>query len=128
LNRLSNSYSTFACVFTIKKPKGASAARARGVLIVNILNKCILSILVYNLFLDRQCNILYTSHYFHTPVYWLSSWNRNSNFQTIRLTDWAKKGSDTKSTRMYFEIAKQNGYLDSSAGPVGLDLSWKPLL
>ena len=40
---------------------------------VKILNKYILSILVYNLFLDRQHNILYTPQYFHTPVYWLSS-------------------------------------------------------
>jgi len=32
---------------------------AHGVLIVKILNKCILSILVYNLFLDSQRNILY---------------------------------------------------------------------
>ena len=45
------------------------AARAHGVLMVNILNKCILSILVYNLFLDRNRNILYTSQYFYTPVY-----------------------------------------------------------
>ena len=38
-----------------------------------ILNKCILSILVYNLFLDRRRNILYTPQYFNTPVYWQSS-------------------------------------------------------
>ena len=52
--------STFVSVFTIKRHKGASVARARGVLLVKIPNKCILSILVYNLFLDRQRNILYT--------------------------------------------------------------------
>ena len=40
-----------------------------------------LSILVYTLFLDRHRNILYTPHYFRTPVYWLSSWNRQSTFQ-----------------------------------------------
>ena len=68
-----NSQSTFVSVFTIKMPKGVSATRASGVLMVNILNKCILSILVYNLFLDRQCTILYIPQYFHTPVYWLSS-------------------------------------------------------
>jgi len=44
----------------IKRPKGASAVIARGVLMVRILNKCILIILVYNLFLDRQRNSLYT--------------------------------------------------------------------
>jgi len=38
---------------------GESAARARVVLMVKILNKYIVSILVYNLFLDRQRNILY---------------------------------------------------------------------
>jgi len=48
-----------------------SAARARGTIMVKILNKCILSISMYNLFLDRERNILYTSQYFHTPVYWL---------------------------------------------------------
>ena len=47
--------------------------RARGVLMVKILNINILSILVYNLFLDRQRNILYTPHYFHIPLYCLSS-------------------------------------------------------
>ena len=31
-------------VFTIKRPKGASAARACGVLMVKILNKCTLTI------------------------------------------------------------------------------------
>ena len=66
-------------VFTIKRPEGASAARVFGVLIVKILYKCRLSILVYNLFLDRQRNILCTPQYFHTQVYSLSSWNRNSN-------------------------------------------------
>ena len=45
---------------------------------VKILNTCILSILVYNLFWDKQHNILYTMQNFHTRVYWLSSWDRNS--------------------------------------------------
>jgi len=44
-----------------------STVRAGGILMVKILNKCILSILVYNL-LYRQ-----TVQYFHTPVPWLSS-------------------------------------------------------
>jgi len=39
------------------------------------------SILVYNIFLGSQRNILYASQYFHTPVSWLSSLNRNSNLQ-----------------------------------------------
>jgi len=34
----------------IKRNKVAYAARARGVLMMKILNKCILSILMYNLF------------------------------------------------------------------------------
>jgi len=41
----------------IKRPKGARAARAFGVLMVKMLNKCILNILVYNQFLDRQRNL-----------------------------------------------------------------------
>ena len=52
--------------------EGACAARARGVLMMKILNKCILSILVYNLVLDRQRHILYTPQYFLTPVYLLA--------------------------------------------------------
>jgi len=55
------------CLLTIKRPKGANAAIAHGVFIVKILNKCILSILVYILFLDRQRNILYTPQYVYTP-------------------------------------------------------------
>jgi len=42
--------------FTMKTPKGEKAERARGFLIVKILNKCTLSILVYILFLERQCS------------------------------------------------------------------------
>jgi len=37
--------------------------------------------LVYTLFADRQRNILCARQYFHTPVYWLSSWNSDSYFQ-----------------------------------------------
>ena len=54
----------------------SSRLRARCFSMVKIRNKCILSILVYNLFWDRQRNILYTPQYFHTPVYRPSSWNR----------------------------------------------------
>jgi len=57
----------------IKRHEDAGVAKAHGVLMVKILNKCILSILVYNPFIDNQRNILYTPKYFHTPVYWLSS-------------------------------------------------------
>ena len=46
---------SFFC--NIKKPEGTSAARARDVLIGKKLNKCTLSILVANLFLDTLCNI-----------------------------------------------------------------------
>ena len=41
----------------IKMPKGASAARTGGILMMKILNKCSPSILVYNLFIDIQSNI-----------------------------------------------------------------------
>jgi len=34
----------FVSVFTIKKPKGASAARAHDVLMLKLLDKCILNI------------------------------------------------------------------------------------
>jgi len=44
--------SIFVSVFTIKRLKGENDGRAHGVLMVKILNKCILSILVYNLFLN----------------------------------------------------------------------------
>ena len=58
-DEVGNSYNTFASVFTIKRPKDASAARARGDLIVKILKTCILSTLVYTLFLVNQ-----TAQYF----------------------------------------------------------------
>mgnify|MGYP000459972634 CR=1 FL=1 len=64
---------TFVSVFTIEMSKGASSTGARGVLIVNILNKCILSILVYNLFYRQIAQYLHTPQYFHTSVYWLFS-------------------------------------------------------
>jgi len=47
----------------IKRHPGTIVSKARDVLMVKILNKCILSILVYNLFLDKQRNILYTPQY-----------------------------------------------------------------
>ena len=58
------SWSTFVSVFMIKRPMGVSAARARGVLMVKILNKCILSILVYNL-LNRQTS----QHFIYTAIF-----------------------------------------------------------
>jgi len=55
---LCNSRSTFVSVFTIKRPKGLLHCKSQShVLMLKILNKCILSMLVYNLFLNRQCNI-----------------------------------------------------------------------
>ena len=54
-------------------------------MMVKILNKCILSILMYSLVLHKQRKIVYTPQYFHTMVYLLSSSNRNSNFQTIQI-------------------------------------------
>ena len=55
----------------IKRPKsGARAARARNILMVNILNKSILNTLVHNLFLDRHGNNIYTSeHFIFTEVF-----------------------------------------------------------
>jgi len=46
--------SIFVTFFTIKRPKGASAARARGLLMVKTLNKYTLNSLVSDLFCDRQ--------------------------------------------------------------------------
>jgi len=54
--------------------------RACGVLMVKILNECTLSMLVYNLFLDRQC-IIYIRR--NISIH-RSSWNINSNFQIIK--------------------------------------------
>ena len=50
------SKSTVGSVFTIKRHKGASAARARGLLMVKTLNKCILISLVSNL-IFRSINL-----------------------------------------------------------------------
>ena len=49
-DQVGTSLSIFVSVFTIKRSMGASVARARELVMVKILNKCILSILVYNLF------------------------------------------------------------------------------
>ena len=65
------SNSTFVSVFTIKGSKGASPSKARGVLMVNILNKCILSIIVNNYSIFRQT--IHRAQYSLTRVYWLSS-------------------------------------------------------
>ena len=50
----SNSKSIFVTVFTTKRPKGASKARARGLLMVKTVNKYTLNSLVSDLFYDRQ--------------------------------------------------------------------------
>ena len=53
---------------------------------VIMLNKYILSILVYNLLLDRQRNISkHRNISIHQYLYY------KSNYQKIRLSDWAKK-------------------------------------
>ena len=44
----------FFSFFTTKTPNGTNATWVRGVLLVNKLKTCTLSILMYNLFLDRQ--------------------------------------------------------------------------
>ena len=69
----SNSCSTFVSVFMIKRPKVASTAKVHDFLKMKIRIKCILSTLAFNLFLDKQRNSVFTPHYFHTPVYLLSS-------------------------------------------------------
>jgi len=61
-------WDTFVIVFKIKRSKGTSAVRACGISMVKVLNKSILSILMYNLVLDRQRKVLYTPQYFHIPV------------------------------------------------------------
>ena len=73
IHRFSKSQNTFVSVFTIKRHKGANAANVRGVLIEQILNTCILSILVYNPFYRQIAQYFHTPQYLHTPVYWLSS-------------------------------------------------------
>ena len=75
-------------VFTIKRPKGANASRARGVLMVTILNKCILSILVYNLFLDRQRNI---SIHRYISIHQYIGCLHEIDIQIFKKADWAKK-------------------------------------
>ena len=54
-----NSWNTCISVFTIQRPKGASATRACGVLMVKILNKCILSILVFKINFKTNSVIFY---------------------------------------------------------------------
>ena len=51
---VSDNYNTFVSVFTIKRHKGASAARARGLLMVKTVNKYTLNSLVSDLFCNRQ--------------------------------------------------------------------------
>ena len=79
----------FVSIFPIKRFK---CARACDVLMVKILNKCIVTILVYSLCYTQ------TAQYVHTSVYCLFLLNRNSNFQIILFPDWAKNRLDTKTT------------------------------
>ena len=69
--------------------KGASAVRATGILIMNKLNKCTLSILVFNLFLDRH-------QYFRTLVSLLSSWNMCEFSKNTAMWLGLKNSLDTK--------------------------------
>ena len=64
-------------IYDIKMPKGASEARARDVLIVKKLNKCTLSILMPNLFPDRQHNM--STHRYVMPGLHLT-WTPYDNF------------------------------------------------
>ena len=68
--KVCDSQSAFITVFTIKRHNGACAARARGVLMVKILNKYILSILVYNLYYKQTVQYFHTPQCSHTSVYW----------------------------------------------------------
>ena len=71
----------------------SSLLRVCGVLMLKILNKCILSLLVYNLFLDRQRNILHTPKYFqYIPGILAVLFLLHSNFQK----NGRKNRSDTK--------------------------------
>ena len=59
---------------------------------VKTLNKYILSIFVYNLYYWQ------TGQYFHTPVCWLSAWNKNLNLKKKRISDLEKNELDNKTT------------------------------
>jgi len=91
--------------------RGASEARARDILIVKILYKCIQSILVYNLFLDRQGNILHTQHYFHTPVN--IGCLHEIEIQIFNQSDWAKSRLDTNCRSTLLAILFNINYVDT---------------
>jgi len=63
----------YICQFlhNIMMLKGARAVRAQGVLIVRNLNKCTLSILVSNLFLNRQGNFSIHRYFSCLQKIWL---------------------------------------------------------
>ena len=84
---VSYSYSTFVRVFTIKSMwhlncEGTEQMYSKYISVLSIYRK--------------THTILYTPQYFHTLIYWLSSCNRNSNFQKIRLWFGEKNRLDTK--------------------------------
>jgi len=71
------------------------AARAHGVFkIVKKLNKCTLSILVSNLFLDIQCNI--SIHWYLKAVQTVFM-KTFKLYKILRLSDWAKEIGETQS-------------------------------
>ena len=81
-------------VLTIKRPKVTSTTRARGILMVKTLNKCILSSLVYNLILDIQRNILYTPY---MSIHRYIGCLHEIEIQVCKsTTEWSKNRSDTK--------------------------------
>jgi len=52
----------------IKRSKGASSARARGVFMVKILNTCILGILLYNQLQQTVQYFIYTAIFPYTDI------------------------------------------------------------
>ena len=69
-------------------PKEASAGRAHGVLIEKKRNKCTLSILVPNLFLDRQRII---SIQRNISIHWYLGCLHETEIRIFQNTDWAEK-------------------------------------
>jgi len=68
----------------------SSQLRARVVLMVNILNKCILSILVYELFLDSALFYIHRNISIKRYIGCLHEMEIQF-FKNIQLSDWAKK-------------------------------------
>jgi len=76
-----------------KRPKDACAVRARGFLMAKILNTRILSIVLYNLFLARHCNISIQSNIF---IRRYIGCLQEIEIQILKNSDWAKKRLNTK--------------------------------